>query len=61
VEKVQLLASYLGVTVSQLLGEEAEEAPTPSEEFTRLFSQLDPAEQQRELAYLRERVADQDT
>lgn len=50
VAKVQLLAQYLGCTVSDLLGEENVKAAAPEgsgqyEEFTRIFKDLTPENQ----------------
>lgn len=66
VEKVQQLAAYLGVTVSDLLGETApvsnsdtkEKTAAPEgsgqqAEFTRLFESLSPQQQKTALAMLR--------
>lgn len=48
VEKVQLLAQYLGCTVSDLLGEEPAPPDPVREEFARLLDGM-TAEQQNEL------------
>ena len=64
VAKVQMLASYLGVTVSQLLGEKAPPADQPANgreaEFVRLFDQLTPDQQALVLAQLKGIVDAQD-
>ncbi|MGO5115450.1 hypothetical protein ACTQ33_10575 [Candidatus Avoscillospira sp. LCP25S3_F1] len=55
IEKMSLLANYLGVTVSELLGEPLPEssASTPQEqEFARLFAQLRPEQQELVIAQL---------
>ena len=56
VEKVQLLAQYLGCTVSDLLGEGSAKAAAPEEplvaEFARLFTELPPADQSKAIKYL---------
>ena len=60
VAKVQMLAEYLGVTTSDLLGEKISPAGLPAngreEEFTQLFSQLTPDQQELVLAQLKEIV-----
>ena len=57
VAKVQMLAEYLGVTVSDLLGEKISPVGLPAngreEEFTQLFSQLTPDQQELVLAQLK--------
>ncbi|OUO13485.1 helix-turn-helix domain-containing protein [Flavonifractor sp. An4] len=57
VAKVQMLAEYLGVTTSDLLGEKISPAGLPAngreEEFTQLFSQLTPDQQELVLAQLK--------
>ncbi len=57
VAKVQMLAEYLGVTVSELLGEKAPPADQPANgreaEFVRLFDQLTPDQQALVLAQLK--------
>ena len=56
VAKVQMLADYLGVTTSELLGEKAPTDPGSSErekEFMRLFEQLTPEQQDLILAQLK--------
>lgn len=57
VAKVQLLAQYLGCTVSDLLGEEENaKAAAPEDpfvaEFVRIFAALSPADQSKAIAYL---------
>ena len=54
-DKLCMLANYLGVTVSELLGEPLPEssASTPQEqEFARLFAQLRPEQQELVIAQL---------
>lgn len=57
VTKVQILAEYLGVTTSELLGEIAtpadQQANGRDEEFAQLFGQLTPDQQDLVLAQLR--------
>ena len=57
IEKVQMLAEYLGVTTSDLLGEKISPVGLPAngreEEFTQLFSQLTPDQQELVLAQLK--------
>ena len=57
VAKVQMLAEYLGVTTSDLLGEKISPVGLPAngreEEFAQLFSQLTPDQQELVLAQLR--------
>ena len=57
VAKVQMLAEYLGVTTSDLLGEKISPAGLPAngreEEFAQLFSQLTPDQQELVLAQLK--------
>ena len=57
VAKVQMLAEYLGVTTSDLLGEKISPVGLPAngreEEFTQLFSQLTPDQQELVLAQLK--------
>ena len=64
VAKVQMLAEYLGVTVSELLGEKAPPADQPANgreaEFVRLFDQLTPDQQTLVLAQLKGIVDAQD-
>ena len=57
IERVQLLAQYLGCTVSDLLGEEGNaKAAAPEDpfvaEFVRIFAALSPADQSKAIAYL---------
>ena len=57
VAKVQMLAQYLGCTVSDLLGEEGNaKAAAPEDpfvaEFVRIFAALSPADQSKAIAYL---------
>lgn len=59
------LADFFGVSVDYILGRESEEKPSGNntegleEEFVRLFKSLPLEDQERELAYLRERANDQ--
>lgn len=57
VTKVQILAEYLGVTTSELLGETAtpadQQANGRDAEFAQLFGQLTPDQQDLVLAQLR--------
>ena len=57
VAKVQMLAEYLGVTTSDLLGEKISPVGLPAnrseEEVTQLFSQLTPDQQELVLAQLK--------
>ena len=57
VAKVQMLAEYLGVTTSDLLGEKISPVGLPAngreEEFAQLFSQLTPDQQELVLAQLK--------
>ena len=57
IEKVQMLAEYLGVTTSDLLGEKISPVGLPAngreEEFAQLFSQLTPDQQELVLAQLK--------
>jgi len=57
VAKVQMLAEYLGVTTSDLLGEKISPVGLPAngreEEFVQLFSQLTPDQQELVLAQLK--------
>lgn len=55
VEKVQLLADYLGVTTSELLGEKIEPGTTaePPSENERIFRSLPPELQEEALRYMR--------
>lgn len=57
VAKVQMLAEYLGVTTSELLGETVtpadQQASGRDEEFSQLFGQLTPDQQDLVLAQLR--------
>ncbi len=65
VERVQLLAQYLGCTVSDLLGEESNaKAATPegsglSEEFARIFEDLTPENQNKIIAEMLKRQREQ--
>ena len=56
VAKVQMLAQYLGCTVSDLLGETTGEAvridDSLTAEFARLFSGLPPEDQSKVIAFL---------
>lgn len=63
VAKVQMLAEYLGVTTSELLGEKAPTDPEAGEremEFVRLFEKLTAEQQDLVLAQLQGIVASQD-
>lgn len=57
VAKVQMLAEYLGVTTSDLLGEKISPVGLPAngreEEFVQLFNQLTPDQQELVLAQLK--------
>lgn len=65
VERVQLLAQYLGCTVSDLLGEgENAKAAAPegsglSEEFARIFGNLTPENQNKIIAEMLKRQREQ--
>lgn len=65
VAKVQMLAQYLGCTVSDLLGEEGNaKAATPegsglSEEFARIFGKLTPENQNKIIAEMLKRQREQ--
>lgn len=64
VAKVQLLAQYLGCTVSDLLGEEnvkaaAQEGSGQYEEFARIFESLTPENQNRIIAEMLKRQREQ--
>lgn len=70
VEKVQLLAQYLGCTVSDLLGETAAEenakAAAPegsglSEEFARIFQGLTPENQNKIISEMLRRQREQES
>lgn len=63
-KKLHEISAVYGVSVEWLKGEsEQKEKPSttegegPTAEFIRLFEMLSPDEQERELAYLRERTA----
>lgn len=57
VAKVQMLADYLGVTTSELLGEKkapaAEDSSEREKEFVQLFQKLTPEQQDMILAQLK--------
>lgn len=57
VAKVQMLADYLGVTTSELLGEKktpaAEDGSEREKEFVQLFQKLTPEQQDMMLAQLK--------
>lgn len=57
VAKVQILADYLGVTTSELLGEKkapaAEDSSEREKEFVQLFQKLTPEQQDMILAQLK--------
>ena len=62
---INRIAEYIGVSPEYLLtGEQKNPAPMDGDgkslEFLMLFNQLSPEDQDRELAYLRERVIVQD-
>lgn len=65
VAKVQMLAQYLGCTVSDLLGEEgnakaaAPEGSGLSEEFARIFGNLTPENQNKIIAEMLKRQREQ--
>lgn len=65
VAKVQMLAQYLGCTVSDLLGEEGDaKAAAPegsglSEEFARIFEDLTPENQNKIIAEMLKRQREQ--
>lgn len=65
VAKVQMLAQYLGCTVSDLLGEEgnakaaAPEGSGLSEEFARIFEDLTPENQNKIIAEMLKRQREQ--
>lgn len=64
VAKVQLLAQYLGCTVSDLLGEENVKAAAQAgsgqyEEFARIFESLTPENQNRIIAEMLKRQREQ--
>lgn len=67
IERVQLLAQYLGCTVSDLLGEEAAktaQAADPKaddlcQEFARLFTSLSPENQNKVIAEMLKRKREQ--
>ena len=59
VEKVQLLARYLGVTVSELLGEDASEtAQGPAQPYlVAQYNRLSPADQEEVIAIIELKLA----
>lgn len=59
VEKVQLLAQYLGVTVSELLGEDASEtAQGPAQPYlVAQYNRLSPADQEEVIAIIELKLA----
>lgn len=64
IARVQLLAQYLGCTVSDLLGEEnvkaaAQEGSGQYEEFARIFESLTPENQNRIIAEMLKRQREQ--
>ena len=64
VAKVQMLAQYLGCTVSDLLGEENVKAAAPEgsgqyEEFARIFKELTPENQNKIIAEMLRRAREQ--
>ena len=56
VEKVQLLASYLDVTTSELLGESTPSG-SPAPDFLILFNQLSPDDQEEIMAIVEMKLA----
>lgn len=52
IERVQLLAQYLGCTVSDLLGEDPTPPDPVREEFIRLLDDMTAEEQTRLMAYM---------
>lgn len=52
VEKVQLLAQYLGVTTSQLLGEDGSAVPDPLPDLVVKYGALSPKDQEEVLAII---------
>ncbi len=52
VEKVQLLAQYLGVTTSQLLGEDGSTVPDPLPDLLVKYDALSPRDQEEVLAII---------
>lgn len=52
VAKVQLLAQYLGCTVSDLLGEDPAPPDPVREEFNRLLGELNDAQKTELIAYM---------
>lgn len=67
IEKLSMIANELGVSVSELTGEESEKNPVSTttdgweKEAIQLLSSLSLEARARELAYLREIVGEQDT
>lgn len=64
IERVHLLAQYLGCTVSDLLGEDNTQAAAPKssgpeDEFVRIFSRLTPENQNQVLAEMLKRQREQ--
>lgn len=64
IERVQLLAQYLGCTVSDPLGEENVKAAAPEgsgqyEEFARIFKELTPENQNKIIAEMLRRAREQ--
>ena len=62
--RVQLLAQYLGCTVSDLLGEENVKAAAPEgsgqyEDFARIFKELTPENQNKIIAEMLRRAREQ--
>lgn len=61
VEKVQLLAQYLGVTVSELLGEEATRAEGPAQPYLVMrYNALSPENQEKVMAFIEFLVVQED-
>ena len=56
VAKVQMLADYLGVTTSDLLGEQPKDAPAPPD-FLVKFNALTPEDQKEVLAFIEFKAA----
>lgn len=60
-DTAQLIADYFGVSVDCIFGKENKKAASPEgdglqKEFMELLSMLSPAEQEREIVYLRDLV-----
>ena len=60
VEKVQLLAQYLGVTTSELLGEEDPHGEGPAQPYLVMrYNSLSPASQDKLMTFLEYLVAEE--